>query len=190
MHEATTPLGQRMTKPGPHAANPHEQEIATLQQQLAQRSRSLEEAEARYNAVFNSALSPMSICTIDGVILDVNRATLQAIDMPIEAFVGKHLWESPWFAANPAEAAKAQTAITRHRGQYVEYESRVLSRSAEWRTFQFALRPYRSYVGAEARFMVLEVRDLTDIRRKAAICDKLDQMERSSAPTPELQPES
>ena len=79
-------------------------QIAALQQQLAQRSRSLADAEARYNAVFNSALSPMSICTTDGVILDVNQAALRAIGLPIEAFVGKHLWESPWFAENPAEA--------------------------------------------------------------------------------------
>jgi len=143
-------------------------QIAALQQQLAQRSRSLADAEARYNAVFNSALSPMSICTTDGVILDVNQAALRAIGLPIEAFVGKHLWESPWFAENPAEAAKLEQAMTRHRGQYVEYESEVPSAKGERRTFQFVLRPYRSYVGADARFLVLEVRDHTAARPKAA----------------------
>ena len=45
-------------------------EIAVLQQQLVQRSRSVEEAEARYHAVFDTALSHMSICTVEGVILD------------------------------------------------------------------------------------------------------------------------
>lgn len=144
------------------------QEVATLRQQLAQRSRSLEEAEARYHAVFNSALSPMSICTTDGIILDVNQSTLRAIDAPIEAFIGKHLWESPWFAQNPQEAAKVEAAVTRHRGQYVEYESDVLSPSGERRTFQFVLRPYRSYVGADARFLVLEVHDNTAVRTKTA----------------------
>lgn len=161
------------------------QEVAALQQQLAQRSRSLEEAEARYNAVFNSALSPMSICTTDGIILDVNQAALRAIDLPIEAFIGKHLWESPWFAKNPQEAAKLETAMTRHRGQYVEYESDVASPNGERRTFQFVLRPYRSYIGGEARFLVLEVRDHTAARPKAALQDDPDQAARpTSATTP------
>lgn len=136
-------------------------ENAALRQQLAQRSRSLQDAEARYDAVFNSALSLMSVCTVDGMILDVNHAALMAIDLPVEAFVGLHLWESPWFAKNPEEAAKIQRVLTRHRGQYVEYDSSVLTRTGDVRTYRFILRPYRSYVGTEARFLVLEVRDVT-----------------------------
>ena len=159
-------------------------EIAALRQQLAQRSRSLEEAEARYHAVFDSALSLMSICTIEGVVLDVNRASLQAIGAPIEEFVGQHLWESPWFAANPAEAAKVEEAVRRFRGQYVEYESRVPFRNGEIRTCQFMLRPYRSYIGADARFLVLEVRDLTGEGRKAA-----PQPDALSEGAPELEPQ-
>lgn len=140
-------------------------EIAALQQQLIQRSRSLEEAEARYHAVFDTALSHMSICTVEGMILDVNRAALQAVGAPIEDFIGKHLWESPWFAANPVEAAKVEEAVRRFRGQYVEYESDVQFRNGARRLCQFMLRPYRSYLGGEARFLVLEVRDLTGERR-------------------------
>ena len=159
------------------------QEVAALRQQLAQRSRSLEEAEARYHAVFNSALSPMSICTTDGIILDVNLAALRAIDAPIEAFIGKHLWESPWFARNPEEAGKVETAVTRHRGQYVEYESEVLSPNGERRTFRFALRPYRSYLGADARFLVLEVHDNTVARAKAPVSEAKDPAARSDTAT-------
>ena len=161
-------------------------EVATLRQQLAQRSRSLEEAEARYHAVFDSALSHMSICTVEGVILDVNRAALQAIGAPIEDFIARHLWESPWFAANPAEAAKVEDAVRRYRGHYVEYESTVPFRNGEMRTCLFMLRPYRSYVGANARFLVLEVRDLTAERRKTA-AHEAEQAESLSAPRFEAQ---
>jgi PAS domain S-box-containing protein len=146
-------------------------EIAALQQQLIQRSRSLEEAEARYHAVFDTALSHMSICTVEGMVLDVNRAALQAIGAPIEDFIGKHLWESPWFAANPVEAAKVEEAVRRFRGQYVEYVSDVQFRNGDRRVCQFMLRPYRSYLGGEARFLVLEVRDLTAERRAADAAD-------------------
>jgi PAS domain S-box-containing protein len=137
------------------------QENAALRQQLAQRSRSLQEAEARYDAVFNSALSLMSICTTDGIVLDVNSAALRAVGSPIEDFVGKHVWESPWFSRNAEEAANVERAITQRRGQYVEFASTVVSRKGARRLYQFILRPYRSYVGTEARFLVLEVRDVT-----------------------------
>ena len=166
------------------------QEVAALQLQLAQRSRSLADAEARYNAVFNSALSLMCICTTNGIILDVNHAALQALGLPIEALVGKHLWESPWFAQNPAEAAKVEAAIRRNRGQYVEYESRVAAPSGAWRLCQFILRPYRSYVGSEARFLVLEVRDITDIRPAAPARGAFDPTTRLSRALPEMQVES
>lgn len=161
-------------------------EIASLQQQLVQRSRSLEEAEARYHAIFDTALSNMSICTIEGVILDVNRAALQATGAPIEEFVGKHLWESPWFAANPDEAIKLETAVRRFRGQYVEYESSVPFRNGDWRICQFILRPYRSYVGSDARFLVLEVRDLTAERGTAVAPEPPDHASRFSDPAREL----
>jgi len=160
-------------------------EISALQQQLAQRSRSLEEAEARYHAVFDTALSHMSICTTEGVILDVNRAALQAVGAPIEEFVGKHLWESPWFAANPAEAEKLEAAVRRFRGQYTEYESRVPFRNGVWRTCQFILKPYRSYLGGEARFLVLEVREVAGEATKAASSPP----DRTSEPRTELAPQ-
>lgn len=159
-------------------------EVAALRQQLAQRSRSLEEADARYHAVFNSALNPTSICTTDGIILDVNLAALRAVGAPIEAFIGKHLWESPWFAQNPQEAAKVETAVTRHRGQYIEYASDVPSPSGERRTFKFVLRPYRAYVGADARFLVLEVHDITAARTNVHIQQDKDLPVRPAEPAP------
>jgi PAS domain S-box-containing protein len=164
-------------------------ELAALQQQLAQRSRSLEEAESRYDAVFNSALSLMSICTTDGVLLDVNRATLRALGLPIEAFVGQRLWESPWFAENPPEAAKVKAAIRRRRGQFVEYESHVRFRNGEWRVCEFALRPYRSFLGGEARFLVFEVRDLTAERARLLDRRALEVPARISPSTPILETE-
>jgi PAS domain S-box-containing protein len=162
-------------------------EIATLRQELAQRSRSLEEAEARYHAVFDSALSHMSICTLEGVILDVNRAALQAIGAPIEQFVGRHLWESPWFAANADEAAKVEAAVRRFRGQYAEYESKVRFRNGDLRTCQFMLRPYRSYLGGDARFLVLEVRDVSGERRRVAPQEIPDRLNRQSGATLQLE---
>jgi PAS domain S-box-containing protein len=140
------------------------QENAALKRQLVERSRSLADAEARYDAVFNSALNLMALCTVDGIVLDVNRTAIQAIGIGIEGFVGKHLWETPWFARNPEEAAKVEAAVTAHRGKYVEYESRVFTRRKDWRLFQFILRPFSSQLGGEARFLVFEGREVASAR--------------------------
>jgi PAS domain S-box-containing protein len=134
-------------------------------------------------------VSLLSICTIDGILLDVNNATLRAIGLPIEAFVGKHVWESPWFAMNPEEAARIELEITLHRGQYVEYESSVLSRTGEWRKIQFILRPYRSYIGTEARFVILEVRDVTRPGDKDAGRAPLQPTAKLDRPLTDLEPQ-
>lgn len=137
------------------------QENAVLKRQLAERSRSLAEAEARYDAVFNSALNLMCLCTVDGIVLDVNRTTLLAAGLQIEDFVGKHLWETPWFARHPGEAQRLETALKTRPGQYLDYEMRILSKTGRQRSFQCIVRPFRSQVGGDARFLVVEGRMLS-----------------------------
>jgi PAS domain S-box-containing protein len=149
----------------------------------------LQEAEARLDAVFNSTLSLLSICTVEGMILDVNSATLRALGLPIEAFISKHVWESPWFLQNPAEAEKIERQFTVHRGQYVEYESVITDRAGVPRRFQFILRPYRSHIGTEARFLVLEVRDATPAGEPTPARGGAEHAPLASAPLPRLEPQ-
>ena len=149
-------------------------ENAALKRQLAERSR-LAEAEARYDAVFNTALNLMAICTVGGLVLDVNQTALDAAAMRIEGCVGRHLWETPWFAGNPVEAGKVEAAFVERRGQFFEYESRVRSPRGDWRHIQFTFRPVRAHVGGEVRFLVFEGRDVTKMRQaaQAAAADQL-----------------
>ena len=136
-------------------------ENAALRRRLVEADRALDDAEARYHAIFDTALTFMSVCTTDGLVLDVNRAALRAIQLPIEAFVGQHLWETPWFARHPEQALKIRAVLTRQRGQYVEYASPVVSQAGERRMFRFTFRPYRSGRRGEARFLLFEVHDVT-----------------------------
>src|SRR5262249_53628507 len=135
-------------------------EVEVLRRQLAENARNLNQCEARYDAVFHAAQTMIALCTVEGVVLDVNRTALETTGLGIEACVGHYLWESPWYASAPKEAAKLSMAVQKHPGQEVHYESRVLTPEG-WGAYDVTIRPVRATVGGDVRFLVVEARDLT-----------------------------
>ena len=151
-------------------------EVEVLRRQLAENARNLNQCEARYDAVFNAAQTMISLCTVDGVVLDVNRTALEVTGLGIEECVGHYLWESPWYASAPEEAAKLHDAIGKHPGQLVHYEFRVLTPEG-WGAYDIMIRPVRATVGGEVRFVVVEARDLTKIRTAEERANRSERME-------------
>jgi PAS domain S-box-containing protein len=148
-----------------------------LRRGRVEQARALHECEARYDAVFNSSLTFMCLCTAQGVVLDVSGPSLELGDVRIEDCVGKHIWEVPLYAGNPEEAAKVEAAVKGAAGRIVRYESRVLGADNEWRVFDVVVRPVRHQLGAEPRFIVLEGRDLTPTRMAEERARRAERME-------------
>jgi PAS domain S-box-containing protein len=148
-----------------------------LKRRVVEQVRALRECEARYDAVFNSSLTFMSVCTADGVVLDVSGPSLELGHVKIEDCVGKHLWEVPLYAANPEEAAKAKAAVEQASRRMTHYESRILAPDNEWRVFDVVIRPVRPQLGGEARFIVLEGRELTATRSAEERARRAERME-------------
>src|SRR5438067_10446980 len=86
-------------------------ESEDLKQRLVQQARALGECEARYDAVFNSSLTFICLCTVEGVVLDVSVPSLELGGVKIEDCVGKFVWEVTLYAQNPEEAAKIEASI-------------------------------------------------------------------------------
>jgi PAS domain S-box-containing protein len=152
-------------------------EIEGLRRQLAESARNLNQCEARYDAVFNSSHTLTSLCTVEGVLLDVNRTTLESVGVRIEDCIGKYLWECPWYANAPEEAAKIQAAITGRPGQVVHYESSLPTLDGEPGYYDVLIRPVRNGLGGDVRLLVVEGRDLTDIRRAEERASRSERME-------------
>ena len=152
-------------------------EIEGLRRQLAENARNLNQCEARYDAVFNAAQTLISLCTVEGVILDVNRNALDTTGVRIEDCVGRYLWESPWYATAPEEGAKLKAAVQERSGQVVHYESRVVAPDGGWAAYDIMIRPVRASVGGDVRFIVVEGRDLTSIRTAEERANRSERME-------------
>ena len=153
------------------------QENETLKRQLVERSRSLHETEACYDAVFNSALANMAICSVDGIVLDANRTALGINDLQIGDCVGKYLWETPWYDNHREEGAKVKAAIQARSGRITRYESRVRLPNDEWGVFETNIRPVRANVGGDVRFLVIEARDLTSVKASEERAHRAERME-------------
>jgi PAS domain S-box-containing protein len=152
-------------------------EVEGLRLQLLQRSRALSECEARYDAVFNSSMTYMSLCTAEGVVLDVSGSSLALGGVRIEDCVGRHVWEVPLYANNPEEAAKVRAGVLAAKKEIVRYESRVLAANNEWWVFDVVIRPVRPQLGAEPRFLVFEGRDLSATRQAEERARRAERME-------------
>jgi PAS domain S-box-containing protein len=148
-----------------------------LTRKLAEKHRALMECEARFEAIFNSSQTFTSLCTADGVVLDVSGPSLELGDVRIEDCVGLHIWEAPIYAGHPEEAAKVRDAVHRTADGPLRYESRVCAPNGEWRTFDVTARPVRAHLGGEIRFVVLEARDLTAERAAEDRARRAERME-------------
>jgi PAS domain S-box-containing protein len=148
-----------------------------LKGRLVEQARALSECEARYDAVFNSSLTYLCLCTADGVVLDVSAPSLALGGVKIEDCVGKLLWEVPLYAQNLEEAAKVEAAVRGSSAGLVRYESHVVATDNEWRVFEVVIRPVRPHLGAEPRFIVVEGRDLTATRsaeERARLAERME----------------
>ena len=155
----------------------HASEIEGLRRQLAENARNLNQCEARYDAVFNAAQTLICLCTVEGVVLDVNRNALARTSLRIEDCVGRYLWEMPSYAAAPDEAAKLKAVMQEHRGRDVHYEFRVSTPNGSWGAYEVMIRPVRTSVGGDVRLIVVEARDLTDIRTAEERANRSERME-------------
>lgn len=62
----------------------------------------LRESEQRFRGIFDSIYEYTGLLTPEGVVLEVNKATLQAIDVGVADIIGKSFCETPWWAPHPA----------------------------------------------------------------------------------------
>ena len=82
-------------------------------------------SEKRLRDILDSIYGFVGMYTLDGVVLDVNRAPLIAAGLKAEDVVGKPVWETPWVPASEREHLREIIARAAS-GEVVREESRAL----------------------------------------------------------------
>jgi PAS domain S-box-containing protein len=117
---------------------------ATVKSRTAELTRALEAQAAamdRLRAAFATKLIFQGFMDPDGILLDANPASLEAIRCALPEVVRKPFWETPWFTATPGAPEVVQAAVQEaRRGRTVEQQVTV-NLPDGLRTFHFSLRP-------------------------------------------------
>jgi PAS domain S-box-containing protein len=75
---------------------------ATLEQKVLDRTEALYVADQRQRAMFGATRQLIGLLDLDGTVLEVNRAALDAVGATLDDVVGQPLWETPWFTGRPS----------------------------------------------------------------------------------------
>jgi len=123
------------------------------------------ESAARLDAIYNTSLEYIGLLSVDGRVLDCNRASLEFAHNTRKELVGRYFWDCPWFQYTAGAPEKLRRAVARAaHGEYVRYEVELSRPAGEPIMFDFSLAPVRDS-GGKVIFIVPEGRDITWMKR-------------------------
>ena len=121
----------------------------------------LRERETHLRALFDHTVEFIGLLSIDGVLLDANRAALELVGTSREEVVGRPFWEGPWWSDSPEKVSLLRTAIAAAAaGEPARFETEHSGRDGRRVVIDFSLSPVRDDSGAVV-LLVPEGRDVT-----------------------------
>ena len=95
--------------------------------QRRQAEEKLAASEKRLRDILDSLYGFVGLYTLDGVLLDINRAPLLAAGLKAEDVIGLPVWETPWMRHNPQEQERVKGIMARAAsGEVVREEMTAL----------------------------------------------------------------
>jgi PAS domain S-box-containing protein len=145
--------------------------------ELDEAHRALAESEARLRAIFDSTFQMTGLATIDGIAVAVNRAALAAVRADETDVIGKYMWDTPWWAQSPGERERLLKSVERVRaGEFVRYEGTIQLAEGP-RTFDFSMRPLYLHRLDRPDHILVEGRDLTELKAAKERAERSQKME-------------
>lgn len=122
----------------------------------------LRHSEGHFRKVLDSLFAFVGVLTADGVLLDANRAPLEAAGIRAEDVVGKPFWDTYWWNHDPALQDWLREAVQRARaGESVRRDVLVRMKDDSRMTIDFMLAPLRNERG-EVEQLVPSAIDISD----------------------------
>lgn len=124
--------------------------------------------ERRLQVIFDRSFEYMGLLDLEGNLIEINQAALDATGIARADVLGRPLWETRWWSVGAAEREKLRAGIRRAlKGEFVRFETKHLGREGEILAVDFSLSPVIDDDG-EVTLLVPEGRDVTALKRAQA----------------------
>lgn len=125
-----------------------------------ERTRELQESEARLKSIFETSHMYSGLLSPDGMMLFANATALEGVGLTLADVVGKPIWLTPWFANTPGVSERVREVVAKVAAGESVNSAIQLDLPAGRRHFDFAMRPVRNERG-EIVHLLPEAVDVT-----------------------------
>jgi PAS domain S-box-containing protein len=151
--------------------------LMELRRSMISRDAAVLASDTRQRGVFDMTRQLIAVVALDGVVLEVNRAALEAIGFERAGVVGHPFWETPWFTQTPGMSEVVKEAVgAARRGQRVRTEMSLIMPDGSTRIYDFTMYPVRDAGGNIVEVMP-EASDITDLRKAEEALRQSQKME-------------
>jgi len=123
-----------------------------------------DESERRLRALFNQRASLSGLCTLEGILVDANKASLDYIGVRKSDVIDRPFWETPWWSHDPALQQQLRRGLERAaQGEFVEFEAPHPRVDGTMGTVDFSITPVTDSEG-KIDILLVESIDVTQTR--------------------------
>jgi len=139
--------------------------VDNLNKEISERKKieaALRESERKFRAIFDQTFQFIGLMTLDGILIEANRAALELSGIKESEVLGKPFWETPWWRHSAELQAKLREAIkAAASGQFVRFEATHLDAQGSTHYVDFSLKPVKDEIG-KVTMLIPEGRDITE----------------------------
>jgi diguanylate cyclase (GGDEF)-like protein/PAS domain S-box-containing protein len=118
--------------------------------------------DQRFRAIFDTTFEFIGLLSPNGIILEANRTSLEAIGAKLTDVAGKHFAETPWWAHDIAKQAQLRLAIEQAAGgEFVRFDATHPLVDGTTAAIDFSISPVFNDQG-DVIYLVPEGRDVTE----------------------------
>lgn len=121
-------------------------------------------SEALFRGVFDQSLHFMGVISVDGKLIEVNKAALSIVNASASDVVGKPFWEGPWWQSTTNLIPMVKDAVERAaNGQTIRRQAITHPSPSGLIYVDFSLHPAFDPDG-KLLFLIAEGRDITELK--------------------------
>jgi PAS domain S-box-containing protein len=126
---------------------------------------SLRDSQLKVRAVFDQAFQFIGLMTVEGILVEANKAALDFAGMEVSKVLNKPFWETPWWEHSDEMQQKLRDSIKRvAAGEFVRFEATHIDKDGSLHYIDFSLKPVKDESG-KVIFMIPEGRDITERKK-------------------------